>query len=109
MSKKYRFETLQLHVGQEQADPVTDARAVPIYASTSYVFHNSQHAADRFALKDAGNIYGRLTNPTQSVFEERIAALEGEYTVYTGHNRSTALSEERVRNRYLRKIPVGEL
>lgn len=77
MSKNYRFETLQLHVGQEQADPVTDARAVPIYASTSYVFHNSQHAADRFALKDAGNIYGRLTNPTQSVFEERIAALEG--------------------------------
>lgn len=77
MSKKYRFETLQLHVGQEQADPVTDARAVPIYASTSYVFHNAQHAADRFALKDAGNIYGRLTNPTQSVFEERIAALEG--------------------------------
>ena len=74
---KYKFETLQLHVGQEQADPVTDARAVPIYASTSYVFHNSQHAADRFALKDAGNIYGRLTNPTESVFEERIAALEG--------------------------------
>ena len=69
--------TLQLHVGQEQADPVTDARAVPIYASTSYVFHNSQHAADRFALKDAGNIYGRLTNPTQDVFEQRIAALEG--------------------------------
>lgn len=77
MSKNYRFETLQLHVGQEQADPVTDARAVPIYASTSYVFHNSQHAADRFGLRDAGNIYGRLTNPTQSVFEERIAALEG--------------------------------
>lgn len=75
--KKYRFETLQLHVGQEQADPVTDARAVPIYASTSYVFHNSQHAADRFGLKDAGNIYGRLTNPTQDVFEQRIAALEG--------------------------------
>ena len=74
---KYKFETLQLHVGQEQADPVTDARAVPIYASTSYVFHNSQHAADRFALKDAGNIYGRLTNPTESVFEERIAALDG--------------------------------
>ena len=74
---KYKFETLQLHVGQEQADPVTDARAVPIYASTSYVFHNSQHAADRFALKDAGNIYGRLTNPTESVFEARIAALEG--------------------------------
>ena len=73
----YKFETLQLHVGQEQADPVTDARAVPIYASTSYVFHNSQHAADRFALKDAGNIYGRLTNPTESVFEQRIAALEG--------------------------------
>ena len=76
-NKKYRFETLQLHVGQEQADPATDARAVPIYASTSYVFHNAQHAADRFGLKDAGNIYGRLTNPTQSVFEERIAALEG--------------------------------
>ena len=74
---KYKFETLQLHVGQEQADPVTDARAVPIYASTSYVFHNSRHAADRFALKDAGNIYGRLTNPTESVFEQRIAALEG--------------------------------
>ena len=74
---KYKFETLQLHVGQEQADPVTDARAVPIYASTSYVFHNSQHAADRFALKDAGNIYGRLTHPTESVFEQRIAALEG--------------------------------
>lgn len=77
MSKKYRFETLQLHVGQEKADPVTDARAVPIYATTSFVFHDSQRAADRFALRDAGNIYGRLTNPTQSVFEERIAALEG--------------------------------
>lgn len=74
--KNYRFETLQLHVGQEQADPVTDARAVPIYASTSYVFHNSEHAADRFALRDAGNIYGRLTNPTEDVFEKRIAALE---------------------------------
>ena len=75
--RKYRFETLQVQAGQENPDPVTDARAVPIYASTSFVFHNSQHAADRFALKDAGNIYGRLTNPTQSVFEERIAALEG--------------------------------
>lgn len=75
--RKYRFETLQVQAGQENPDPVTDARAVPIYASTSYVFHNSQHAADRFALKDAGNIYGRLTNPTQSVFEERIAVLEG--------------------------------
>lgn len=74
--KNYRFETLQLHVGQEQADPVTDARAVPIYASTSYVFHNSEHASDRFALRDAGNIYGRLTNPTEDVFEKRIAALE---------------------------------
>ena len=73
----YKFETLQLHVGQETADPVTDARAVPIYATSSYVFHNSQHAADRFGLKDAGNIYGRLTNPTQDVFERRIAALEG--------------------------------
>ena len=73
----YRFETLQLHVGQEQADPASDARAVPIYATTSYVFHNSQHAADRFGLADAGNIYGRLTNSTQDVFERRIAALEG--------------------------------
>ena len=73
----YKFETLQLHVGQEQADPASDARAVPIYATTSYVFHNSQHAADRFGLADAGNIYGRLTNSTQGVFEDRIAALEG--------------------------------
>lgn len=73
----YKFETLQLHVGQEKADPVTDARAIPIYATTSYVFHNSQHAADRFGLRDAGNIYGRLTNSTQDVFEQRIAALEG--------------------------------
>ena len=78
MSKKnYRFETLQLHVGQEQADPATDARAVPIYQTTSYVFRNSQHAADRFALRDAGNIYGRLTNSTQGVLEDRVAALEG--------------------------------
>ena len=75
--KKYRFETLQLHVGQENPDPASDARAVPIYATTSYVFRNSQHAADRFGLRDAGNIYGRLTNTTQGVFEERIAALEG--------------------------------
>ncbi len=73
----YKFETLQLHVGQEQADPATDSRAVPIYATTSYVFHNAQHAADRFNLADAGNIYGRLTNSTQGVFEQRIAALEG--------------------------------
>ena len=72
-----KFETLQLHVGQETADPVTDARAVPIYQTSSFVFHNSQHAADRFALKDAGNIYGRLTNPTEDVFEKRMAALEG--------------------------------
>ena len=76
-SKNWGFETKQVHIGQEQADPVTDARAVPIYASTSYVFHNSQHAADRFCLRDAGNIYGRLTNPTEDVFEQRIAALEG--------------------------------
>ena len=75
--RQYKFETLQLHVGQEHADPVTDARAVPIYQTTSYVFHNFDHAADRFALKDAGNIYGRLTNPTQDVFERRVAALEG--------------------------------
>ena len=74
---KYRFETLQLHVGQEQADPATDSRAVPIYQTTSYVFHNSQHAADRFGLADAGNIYGRLTNSTQEVLEKRLAALEG--------------------------------
>ena len=73
----YRFETLQLHVGQEQADPATDSRAVPIYQTTSYVFHNSQHAADRFGLADPGNIYGRLTNSTQDVLEKRIAALEG--------------------------------
>ncbi len=73
----YKFETLQLHVGQEQADPASDARAVPIYATTSYVFHNAEHAAARFGLADAGNIYGRLTNSTQGVFEERIAALEG--------------------------------
>ena len=83
MAKKHyedrnlKFETLQLHVGQEQPDPVTDARAVPIYLTSSYVFHNSQHAADRFGLKDAGNIYGRLTNPTEDVFEKRIAAHEG--------------------------------
>ncbi len=83
MSKKTRaernlkFETLQLHVGQEKADAVTDARAVPIYQTSSYVFHNSQHAADRFGLRDSGNIYGRVTNPTQDVFEQRIAALEG--------------------------------
>ncbi len=75
--KKYRFETLQLHVGQEEPDPASDARAVPIYATTSYVFRDSQHAADRFGLRDAGNIYGRLTNSTQDVFEKRIAALEG--------------------------------
>ena len=76
-SKNWAFETRQVQIGQEQADPATDARAVPIYATSSYVFHNSQHAADRFGLRDAGNIYGRLTNPTQSVFEERIASLEG--------------------------------
>ncbi len=76
-SKNWGFETRQLHIGQEQADPATDARAVPIYATTSYVFHDSQHAADRFGLKDAGNIYGRLTNPTEDVFEQRIASLEG--------------------------------
>lgn len=76
-NKKLHFETLQLHVGQEQADPATDARAVPIYQTTSYVFRNSQHAADRFGLRDPGNIYGRLTNSTQGVFEDRVAALEG--------------------------------
>ena len=76
-NKKLHFETLHLHVGQEQADPATDSRAVPIYQTTSYVFRNSQHAADRFGLRDAGNIYGRLTNSTQGVFEDRVAALEG--------------------------------
>lgn len=76
-NRKFKFETLQLHVGQENADPVTDARAVPIYQTSSYVFHNSEHAAARFGLSDAGNIYGRLTNPTEDVFESRIAALEG--------------------------------
>ena len=76
-TNKLHFETLQLHVGQEQPDPATDARAVPIYQTTSYVFHNAQHAADRFGLRDAGNIYGRLTNSTQGVFEARVAALEG--------------------------------
>ena len=75
--KELRFETLQLHVGQEQPDPATDARAVPIYQTTSYVFRDCQHAADRFGLADAGNIYGRLTNSTQDVFEKRMAALEG--------------------------------
>lgn len=74
--QNWSFETKQLHIGQEEADPATDARAVPIYATTSYVFHNSQHAADRFGLRDAGNIYGRLTNPTQDIFERRIASLE---------------------------------
>ena len=72
----YRFETVQLHAGQELPDSATDARAVPIYATTSYVFHNSQHAADRFGLTDSGNIYGRLTNSTQDVFKKRISALE---------------------------------
>jgi O-acetylhomoserine (thiol)-lyase len=76
-TKKLHFETLQLHVGQEQADPATDSRAVPIYQTTSYVFHNSAHAAARFGLQDPGNIYGRLTNSTQGVFEDRVAALEG--------------------------------
>lgn len=76
-SKKWSFETRQIHIGQEQADPTTDARAVPIYASASFTFHDSQHAADRFGLRDAGNIYGRLTNPTQDIFEQRIASLEG--------------------------------
>ena len=76
-TKNLHFETLQLHAGQEQPDPATDARAVPIYQTTSYVFRNSAHAAARFALQEPGNIYGRLTNPTQGVFEQRVAALEG--------------------------------
>lgn len=77
MERKFQFETLQVHAGQEHPDPVTGARAVPIYQTTSYVFNDCQHAADRFGLRDNGNIYGRLTNPTQDVFEQRIAALEG--------------------------------
>ena len=89
---KYRFETLQLHVGQEQADPTTDARAVPIYQTTSYVFHNSKHAADRFGLADPGNIYGRLTNSTQDVLEKRIAALEGGSAALALASGSTAIT-----------------
>ena len=89
---KYRFETLQLHVGQEQADPTTDARAVPIYQTTSYVFHNSKHAADRFGLADPGNIYGRLTNSTQDVLEKRIAALEGGSAALALASGSSAIS-----------------
>ena len=81
---KYKFETLQLHVGQEQPDPASDARAVPIYQTTSYVFKNSAHAAARFGLSDAGNIYGRLTNSTQEVLEKRIAALEGRGLAHMG-------------------------
>ena len=89
---EYKFETLQLHVGQEQADPASDARAVPIYATTSYVFHNSQHAADRFGLADPGNIYGRLTNSTQGVFEDRIAALEGGVAGLAGASGAAAIT-----------------
>lgn len=88
----YKFETLQLHVGQEQADPATDSRAVPIYQTTSYVFHNSQHAADRFGLRDAGNIYGRLTNSTQDVLEKRISALEGGVAALAVASGATAIS-----------------
>ena len=88
----YKFETLQLHVGQEQADPATDSRAVPIYQTTSYVFHNSQHAADRFGLRDAGNIYGRLTNSTQDVLEKRIAALEGGFAALAVASGAAAIS-----------------
>lgn len=88
----YKFETLQLHVGQEQADPATDSRAVPIYQTTSYVFLNSQHAADRFGLRDAGNIYGRLTNSTQDVLEKRIAALEGGVAVLAVASGAAAIS-----------------
>ena len=89
---QYKFETLQLHVGQEQADPATDARAVPIYQTTSYVFHSSQHAADRFGLADAGNIYGRLTNSTQEVLEKRLAALEGGSAALAGASGAAAIT-----------------
>ena len=97
-NKKYRFETLQLHVGQEQADPATDSRAVPIYQTTSYVFHNFDHAEARFGLADPGNIYGRLTNSTQGVFEDRIAALEGgtaALAVASGHAAQTRTEDHR--------------
>ena len=94
--KKFHFETLQLHVGQEQADPTTDARAVPIYQTTSYVFHNSDHAAARFGLADAGNIYGRLTNPTEDVFEKRIAALEGGSSALAVASGAAALTLESI-------------
>ena len=105
--RKLKFETLQLHVGQEEADPVTDARAVPIYQTSSYVFHNSQHAADRFVLKDAGNIYGRLTNPTEDVFEKRIASKFGlggtdngqhELIIVNNKDRKIALEVDGVQN-----------
>ena len=92
INKKYKFETLQLHVGQESADPATDARAVPIYLTSSYVFHNSKHAADRFGLRDAGNIYGRLTNPTQDVLEQRVAALEGGVAALAVASGATAIT-----------------
>ena len=91
-SANWSFETKQLHIGQEQPDPVTDARAVPIYATTSYVFHDSQHAADRFALKDAGNIYGRLTNPTQDIFEKRIASLESGFAALAAASGAAAIN-----------------
>ena len=91
-SKNWGFETRQPHIGQEQADPATDARAVPIYATTSYVFHDSQHAADRFGLRDAGNIYGRLTNPTQDIFEQRIASLEGGVAALAAASGAAAIS-----------------
>ena len=112
MSKKnyeernLKFETLQLHVGQEQPDPVTDARAVPIYASSSYVFRNSEHAAARFGLSDAGNIYGRLTNPTQDIFEQRIAALEGGVAALAVASGAAAMKtwHRTVTTSYLQKI-----
>lgn len=90
--RNFKFETKQLHVGQESADPVTDARAVPIYLTSSYVFHNSEHASDRFGLRDAGNIYGRLTNPTQGVFEQRINSLEGGVAALAVSSGAAALS-----------------
>ena len=91
-SKNWSFETKQLHVGQELPDSATDARAVPIYASSSFVFRNSQHAADRFGLRDAGNIYGRLTNPTNDVFEKRIAALENGVAALATASGATAIN-----------------
>ena len=107
-TEKLHFETLQLHVGQEQPDPATDARAVPIYQTTSYVFRNSQHAADRFSLRDAGNIYGRLTNSTQGVFEQRVAVLEGGVAGLAVASGAAAVTYAHLANRRFPTLSSGE-